>query len=238
MVYIAFVNLFHTICCFAFSCLSLFFSGNALLRKNVLKKSASISPTLVVYFIFILIWAILMFVYTAYLITKWGPDGGSYNAYILYFAGFGPSISLTANSIAESFLCIERSISLLFPLRYTAKQQMLFAWLTAFGIFLITLITFFMNRYTEGFPAVAETPCQHFACLLGDRYLFYVKISLNIVNIFFAIILAILIKKTLTTSNKKTKVINRTMVILISLTTTIELVPFFIGQIFLSVNFF
>ena len=236
MVYRAFVNLFHSISCLIFSILALYSSSNVLFRKKLLKNSASLSPTLVTYFVFIFIWAILTLIHCVYLISNWNPTNAVYNAYILYFTGFGPSISLTANSIAESFLCVERAVSLLFPIKYSEKKRHRFAWATALGLISTTVLSFFINGYHHVYPGSGETFCQNFACLIGNFYLFYIKIGLNVINIFFAIILSILIRRNLNSSNKNTKAINRMMATLISLTTSIELIPFFAGQVFLLVS--
>src|SRR5689334_8744129 len=123
MSYIYYVNLAHDAAEFILSVFSVYYCINVLFRKSVLKKSVKLSPTITVYFGFVFVTAVTATAYFAYLIIFWRPEGADYNAYLLYFGGLVPGLFFNTSSIAETFLCIERCISLLFPLKYSQTMK-------------------------------------------------------------------------------------------------------------------
>lgn len=236
MPYINYVNLAHECCDLILSSLAVYYSIRVLLQKQLLKKSVDVSPAITVYFGFVLYWSVTATCQYAYQIIFWRPENGDYNAYILYFSGVIPGVFLSTSSVAEIFLCVERCISLIYPVAYTKKYRVIYAIVMFFG--LLGFMGFSgVDNYVKAFPASAVTSCQFISCFVGavHKHIFFMKIGTNLISIVVAIILAILIKRVVI-NNKSATQMNKTVFILIISTTVIELIPFVSAQIYIMVS--
>ena len=239
MEFYPYICIFEHFLCFLLVNLSLIFSVKILFNRQILKKGASLSPPIIVYFIYVFIFGLVSNVNFAYLFAFFRPETpNNYDARILYFCGFLPAIFMTTNSVIEFFLCIDRCISIIFHVHYTRHQKLCFSIITFGGMIFASGVIIYLARYLDFIPTTSETQCRIFGCLLwGSKYTNVIKISLISSNIFAGIILATMIRCVFKNQNNLgCKRINKVVLITICTSTFIELPPFIVTHIFLAVS--
>ena len=231
VVYVIFAN---QLLCFGLAICSFYWSVNIIFRKPHLAKTPYLSATLVFYFAYIFLFGLTSIVYFVYFFILWRFDLVIYNGKVLYLLGIVPFICTSINSPMEWVLCMDRCLAVTFHLRYTKKRQALF---TVFGITVIACVTFvYADILRIYFPAGTPTACRFFGCFFqGNTNMLYIKLGGTICSLVTVIAFAFLIKFKFHTVNKNVKRINKTVLIIICLTTFTELIPILIGNTFVWV---
>ena len=233
--YILVLILSYDLLCLGLSMFILFCSSHLLFQKR--RISSNMSPPMKVYFYYVFGYSILSLIYYPYCLLFWRFDRVDYDARILFLFGSAPAILLSINPLMEFFLCLDRCIFICFLLKYTKSTQKLFAVISGFGT--LSVIGLYVFMYQPYFPSTSTSKCRFSSCLITSNFLALLVKGILIGMSFAAtLILAIILKYKLTTTNTSAKKINKTVLIIIGVTTAIELIPYIISQCFLSVGFF
>ena len=232
VVYVIFAN---QLLCFGLAIYSFYCSVNILFRKQHLAKTPYLSASLILYFFYIFVFALSSIIYFVYFFIFWRFDTVIYDAKIFFLLGIVPFVTTLLNAPMEWILCMDRCFAVIFHLRYTQKRQTIFM---GFGLVIIALIVFYyVNALRIYFPAGTTTNCRFFGCF-NQSNLLPMKLAGTIISLLTAIAFAILIKFKFHTTSNIVKRINKTILIIICLSTFNELIPILIGQIYVWVRFF
>ena len=176
-----------------------------------------------------------------YLTLFWKNNGAdlAYNAYYTWFSGVMQSIFLLSMPLCIFFLCINRVLTVLFPIRFTDRHRNRAT--LGMGIILIGLnaIVVYLD-YIPDFPQVPITRCRAFGCMtpttqalvyLNSRY------TIAAANVVMAIVLVILVRKHLK-GNSSTSQTNKTVLITTLFALLFDFIPHFSGLITFHVSNF
>ena len=221
--------------------ITVYFSFNILFPQQLFKQTRAISPTIVIFLYYQLIWGVLTISYCFYEILLWRPEAIIYDQKTLYAIGF-PSYTLTLlNTVIECFLGLDRCICILFPLKYNGNLKHVFAVLTLSSFAAYSIFLMFMNKsFDLFFQDLNNISCRFFGCIVLQTrvpYIYIFKLFTIVVNALTGIVLFGLLKYYLRgINNKISERIHRTVVFVILSTTFFETLPNLIGFIYLKVS--
>ena len=236
------IILFHDVFALGIAIASIILSIQSL-RISLQRKVLKISPILTVHFCHTLLWSLSTLVSSAYLIIFWRFDSVIYDARILYLTGLFSVSFLFSITIIYSFLCIDRCLSILFPLGYGIKWKTNYAVFTAiFPFSTLCLILWIKQSFNNNIPAVSQTECRNFACLAErdgtNSILTTIRIVMAVINISLAASLLLIIKNNIKIKNGFMKRVNKTVIWIIIFTIIFDFIPSLIGKLFVQVQQF
>lgn len=216
----------------------IFYKSLRILRiKNLNQK---LSPTLVLFFIYLCVLSVLQTIYKFYTIIFWRPDKILYNQQMLYGLGISPWMLMSSNPIFEICFCFERCFAVCFPGSYNEKSRRNICILCIFLFFTYIASNTWINDLTNPQWDKAED-CQHFSCIvysIANTHIFMFKIILSAINLLSAFFLLFLIKLKFRNVNIQGKRNNYAIIFVIFVTVTFEFSPDLLDFIFKQVSLF
>uniref|UniRef100_A0AC35FGM5 G-protein coupled receptors family 1 profile domain-containing protein n=1 Tax=Panagrolaimus sp. PS1159 TaxID=55785 RepID=A0AC35FGM5_9BILA len=126
-------------------------------------------------------------------------------------------------------LCIDRCLSLIFPVNYDFNKKKIFLVFTLAYIFIGTGILIRVCSMIEVFPKSSKTSCRFFGCLMTlatPQFISLTKALFSLPNVILGIVLSVLIHKTFRNKrDKKSDKINKTVYLIIGITTLSVMLP-------------
>lgn len=237
----AYIYLIHYCINVAVSALSLKFSSDILFKKMLIKNSSNLVPFIFLYVIYCFILNITMFFHYFYMLVLWRPNQNVYDARILFAIGGLSTLISILHPFVEIFLCIERCIIVVFPLKYNPKLKFIFSSLSAMMIIAINGLVFVNSSLVCNFPSNSTTICQMYYCIgfiFPSQYAQLIKAVFAFLNVLLCVLLYLLLKKFTNDTSSTAKRINKTIMYMTIATVLVDFAPNVIGQLFFAVSCF
>uniref|UniRef100_A0A7E4UY77 G_PROTEIN_RECEP_F1_2 domain-containing protein n=1 Tax=Panagrellus redivivus TaxID=6233 RepID=A0A7E4UY77_PANRE len=168
------------------------------MKRSITMLSYEVSPSLVIYIVIQIIYAISSAVYFAFLCVETVlHNGKAYNAYFLFGSGTIVTVLLELIPVAVLFLSIDRCLCIRRPAMKDEKSKLVY--FNCIAIIVTALVIVFADIISS-VPTNATTTCSAFACLstqLGKGVYGMVRMVLGIINVIMCIVLAVMIRRKL-----------------------------------------
>ena len=239
--FIKLAALAHHLVCLAFSLCVLKFLKTVVLNKKILQKTLKFSPVLTIYFLYLLLFCVSSIINFIYLIGFWRPESNAYDARFLFWLGVFPFLLGSLNTVVETFLCLDRCLSIIFFLKYTSKWRIYTSFATLFGLIISLGVLLWINPIFSAVPESGTTTCTIFACFISQFVITLTQLAFLAINSMAGVILYFLARFTLNQNAENRRII-RTIVIVVASTTFFEIVPrifaWFLFKVKLFLRFF
>ena len=183
-----------------------------------------------IYFLYLLLFCITSILNFGYLIVFWRPTENIYNGRLLFWLGFSPMNLGILATVVETFLCLDRCLSIIFSIKYSPRYRIYWSWITIFGLLMSFGILLWINPMLSVIPESGPTTCTAFACFIITFYPTYTKFGFALINSVAGVTLYFLTRFTLNDESVKNRRITKTILIIIASTTFFELFPQLFGS--------
>ena len=236
-----YIVLSNNVITFILSVAALYYSIKVLFKKVLLFKILKFSPIVSIFFIYGLTFSIVTVLYCLFLFIFWRPDSVIYEARELYVHGLVTGKLVSLNPVLGAFLCIDRCATILAPTKYDEKFKKIHTFICVICVVGILGISIWMTLSLNPFPQSSQTNCMFYGCFLTPVVLWQTqtqKIVTTCVNMAGCGLLFILLTFYLKNCSSVTLRINRTVILILLLTTVCDFSPSIISNIFQSVGFY